>query len=65
MERLECFFDAAAEYHGNMRNRGRAYAASFAGLLLTYGFLAVNGADPPDRDLPYIISKQFMHGIFS
>jgi len=63
--RLECFFNAAAEFHGNLRNRARAYAASFAGLLLTYGFLAVNGADPLQRDLPYVISKQFMYGIFS
>lgn len=62
---LETLFQRAAENHGNMRGRHRAYAATFLGMLNTYIGLALNDAIELDDDLVYKAVHQFMHGIFS
>jgi TetR/AcrR family transcriptional regulator len=58
-------FEAAAEQHGNMRNRQKAYAATFLGMINTYVALALNGYATLDDQLAYRATHQFMHGIFS
>ena len=64
-EALERLFEAAAEQHGNMRNRQKAYAATFLGMINTYVALALNGYATLDDQLVYRATHQFMHGIFS
>jgi TetR/AcrR family transcriptional regulator len=62
---LETLFVQAAEDHGNMRGRHRAYAATFLGMVHTYVGLALNGYVVLDDDLTYRAVHQYMHGIFS
>lgn len=64
-EALERLFVAAAEQHGNMRDRQKAYAATFLGMINTYVGLALNGFATLDDQLVYRATHQFMHGIFS
>ena len=62
---IEDLFARAAEDHGNMRNRQRAYAATFMGMIHTYIGMALNGYTSLDDQLVYQAVHQFMHGIFS
>ncbi len=62
---MESFFLRAAEDHGNMRGRHRAYAATFLGMLNTYISLGLNGYVELDARLAKNAVHQFMHGIFS
>jgi TetR/AcrR family transcriptional regulator len=62
---LETLFLQAAEDHGNMRGRHRAYAATFLGMINTYIGLAFNDLVVLDADLVHRATHQFMHGIFS
>ena len=62
MERL---FEAAANYHGNMRGRHKAYAATFLGMINTYIGLWLNGYATLDDQLVYQAVHQFQHGIYS
>jgi len=62
---LETLFLRAAENHGNMRGRHRAYAATFLGMLNTYIGLALNDYVQLNDELVYQALHQFMHGIFS
>ncbi len=63
--RLETLFERAADDHGNMRGRQRAYAATFLGMLNTYIAAALNGYTELDDALRRQAVHQFMHGIFS
>jgi AcrR family transcriptional regulator len=58
-------FTQAAEQHGNMRGRQRAYAATFLGMINTYIGLVLNTQTELDDPLVYQAVHQFMHGIFS
>jgi TetR/AcrR family transcriptional regulator len=62
---MEAFFLRAAEDHGNMKGRQRAYAATFLGMLNTYISLGLNDLTELDSDLARSAVHQFMHGIFS
>ena len=62
---VEQLFAQAAEQHGNMRGRQRAYAATFLGMIQTYAGLALNGYTRLEEPLVYQAVHQFMHGIFS
>lgn len=62
---LETLFAAAANDHGNMRGRQRAYAASFLGMVNTYIMFSLNGYAEFNDNLVYSTVHQFMHGIFS
>ena len=62
---LEAFFLRAADDHGNMRGRHKAYAATFLGMLNTYISLSLNAGAELDAALAKSAVHQFMHGIFS
>ncbi len=62
---LESLFLAAAQDHGNMKNRHQAYAASFLGLLNTYAMMILNQHLRLSAAVLQSIVHQFMHGIFS
>ena len=62
---MEAFFLRAAQDHGNMQGRQRAYAATFLGMLNTYISLALNGHTELNAALARSAVHQFMHGIFS
>lgn len=62
---LEELFAGAAQDHGNLRGRQRAYAATFLGMLNTYIGLYLNGYAVLDDELVYHAVHQFMHGIFA
>jgi AcrR family transcriptional regulator len=64
-EVMETFFLRAAQDHGNMKGRQRAYAATFLGMVNTYASLGLNGMVNLDDDLAHSAVHQFMHGIFS
>ena len=64
-EMLEAFFLRAAEDHGNMKGRHKAYAATFLGMINTYITLALNHSTALDANLAKSAVHQFMHGIFS
>ncbi len=64
-ELLEAFFLRAAQDHGNMKGRQRAYAATFLGMINTYISLGLNGLTELNPDLGHSAVHQFMHGIFS
>ncbi len=64
-QRMESLFARAAEDHGNMKGRQRAYAASFLGMVHTYVMIALNGYAELDEAQVYRLIHQFMHGIFS
>jgi AcrR family transcriptional regulator len=62
---IEGMFVRAAEDHGNMRGRHRAYAATLLGMINTYVGLALNDYTQLDDELVHKAVHQFMHGIFS
>jgi TetR/AcrR family transcriptional regulator len=62
---LEKLFIQAANDHGNMKGRHRAYAATFLGMINTYIGLWLNGYVELDDALVYKAVHQYMHGIFS
>jgi AcrR family transcriptional regulator len=62
---VETMFIQAAQDHGNMKGRHRAYASTFVGMVNTYIGLALNGHATLDDELVYKAVHQFMHGIFS
>ncbi len=62
---IERLFVLAAQNHGNMKDRQRAYAATFLGMINTYIGLSLNDYAVLDDRLVYLATKQFMHGIFS
>ncbi len=62
---LENLFERAAEDHGNMHGRQRAYAATFLGMVNTYISLGLNGYTELNDALVERSVHQFMHGIFS
>jgi len=62
---IENLFVQAADDHGNMRGRHRAYAATFLGMINTYVGLSLNGYLQLDDDLVHRAVHQFMYGIFS
>ena len=62
---LEGLFLQAAEDHGNMRGRHRAYAATFLGMINTYIGLALNGYLTLSDEVVHQAVHQFMYGIFS
>ena len=64
-EILEVLFRQAAQDHGNMRGRHRAYAATFLGMINTYITLALNGLSRLDANLIRQAVHQFQHGIYS
>jgi TetR/AcrR family transcriptional regulator len=64
-QHMEALFLRAADDHGNMKGRQRAYAASFLGMVNTYVMLSLNGYAACDDKLASSMLHQFMHGIFS
>ncbi|MBI4962637.1 MAG: TetR/AcrR family transcriptional regulator [Desulfomonile tiedjei] len=62
---LEKLFIQAANDHGNMKGRHRAYAATFLGMINTYIGLSLNGYIELNDQLVYKAVHQYMHGIFS
>lgn len=62
---IEQMFILAAEQHGNLRGRQRAYTATLLGMINTYASMALNGYCELERPLVYQAVHQFMHGIFS
>ena len=62
---METFFLRAAEDHGNMKGRHKAYAATFLGMINTYISLGLNGYTALKPELAQSAVRQFMHGIFS
>jgi TetR/AcrR family transcriptional regulator len=62
---IEQLFIRAADDHGNMKGRHRAYGATFLGMVNTYVGLALNGFVTLDDSLVRSAIHQFMHGIFS
>lgn len=62
---IERMFALAAEQHGNMRGRQRAYATTFLGVINTYIGMALNGYTELEDPLVYQAMHQFMHGVFS
>jgi TetR/AcrR family transcriptional regulator len=62
---LEELFIQAANDHGNMKGRHRAYAASFLGMINTYIGLWLNGYAELNDELVHRTVHQYMHGILS
>jgi len=63
--RLEHLFAEAAADHGNMKNREKAYARTFFGVVNAWALLVINREiELNDATLARIV-HQFMHGIFS
>ncbi len=62
---VENLFAQAAEDHGNMRGRQRAYAATLLGMIQTYISLWLNGNAELDEALLRQAVHQFQHGIYS
>lgn len=62
---FESLFIAAAQDHGNMRGREKAYSESFQGMLGVWSLLFINKElELTDQALEKAV-HQFMHGIFS
>jgi len=64
-EILETLFRQAAQDHGNMRGRQRAYAATFLGMVNTYIILSLSGDAVLDEELVTQALQQFSYGIYS
>jgi TetR/AcrR family transcriptional regulator len=62
---IEYLFIQAANDHGNMRDRHKAYASTLLGMINTYIGLSLNGYTELNDDLVYRAVHQFMYGIFS
>jgi AcrR family transcriptional regulator len=65
MALLEGLFCQAAEHHGNMRGRERAYATTLLATMHAYLEAALAGEQALDEELLHRAVHQFMHGIFS
>lgn len=64
-QEIENMFVQAAEQHGNMKGRQRAYATTLLGMINTYIGMALNDYTELDNPLLYQALHQYMHGIFS
>jgi AcrR family transcriptional regulator len=62
---VEEFFRRAAEDHGNMKGRSRAYAGTFIGTMDTYVGFKLAGVSELDEGTIRGAIRQFMYGIFS
>jgi AcrR family transcriptional regulator len=62
---IETLFLMAAQDHGNMRGRERAYALTFVGMLNSYITLWLNGYANLQEEWVYRAVHQFEHGIYS
>lgn len=62
---VESMFIAAAQHHGNMRERHALYAATYIGLLNTCIGLWLNNHLDLNEDLVFRIVQQFQYGIYS
>jgi len=62
---IEALFLRAAQDHGNMRARQRAYATTYLGMINTYVGMALNGFAQLDEKLVEQAVHQFQHGIYS
>jgi AcrR family transcriptional regulator len=62
---VEVFFQAAAEYHGNMRGRSLPYAAAFIGTIDTYVGLYLAKQSELSEAVVKAAVRQFMYGVFS
>jgi TetR/AcrR family transcriptional regulator len=62
---VEELFIQAAEDHGNMKGRHKAYAATLLGMINTYITLSLRGDRELNDELLYQAVHQFMHGIYS
>jgi TetR/AcrR family transcriptional regulator len=62
---VEAFFRRAAEDHGNMKGRSRAFAGTFIGTMDTYTGFWLSGASGLEDQVLREALRQFMYGIFS
>ena len=62
---VEAYFIAAAERHGNMRGRSRAYAGTFIGTVDSYVGFYLAGQSKLDEAVVRALVRQFLYGIFS
>lgn len=62
---IEALFEAAAEFHGNMRGRHQRYAITLLGMINNYIAFALNGYTELNDELVYQAVHQFMYGIYS
>ena len=62
---LEGVFAQAAEHHGNMAGRERAYATTLLATMHAYMEAALEGRLALGEELVHQAVHQFMHGIFS
>jgi TetR/AcrR family transcriptional regulator len=62
---VETFFQAAAEYHGNMKGRSLPYTAAFIGTVDTYVGLYLAKQSELSEAVVKAAVRQFMYGIFS
>ncbi len=64
-EMIKAMFVAAAQQHGNLRNRQEMLMLSFTGMLYMYATQAIQTQTSLDNHLVYQVVHQFMHGILS
>ena len=64
-EIIKAMFMAAAQQHGNLRNRQELLMLSFTGMIYMYATHAIQTETSLDNHLVYQVVHQFMHGIFS
>ncbi|OQA64238.1 MAG: Biofilm operon icaADBC HTH-type negative transcriptional regulator IcaR [Spirochaetes bacterium ADurb.Bin269] len=62
---IESMFRKAAEDHGNMRGREKAYSETFQGVVRTWTMLVLNKETQLTDDTLHAIVHYYMHGIFS
>lgn len=62
---FEELFTAAAQDHGNMKGRHKAYSESFQSMLRTWTMLVINRETEMDHPSMERVVHHFMHGIFS
>jgi hypothetical protein len=71
LELLQQLFRQAAEHHGNLAGRERAYAITLLATIHAYqeaatlDVLQPGLVTTPDEELVYRVVQQFMYGIFS
>jgi Transcriptional regulator len=63
--RLESMFASAAQDHGNMVGREKAYSRTFMGVISAWALLVINREIELNDQTLYAIVHQFMHGIYS
>jgi Transcriptional regulator len=64
-EHVDVFFQAAAQYHGNMKGRSLPYSAAFIGTIDTYVGLFLAEKSNLSEEVVKAAVRQFMYGIFS